>query len=121
MFRTTEAPYAAFALHRVTAALDRYAGQWIEAHTDACRASEILGEQTEATLDLRMICLDHRRQEAAALIGALGAGDAAVVSRSATAVAELPDIASCADVAALRARGQEVGIAVRVGQFAHLR
>jgi tetratricopeptide (TPR) repeat protein len=102
VFRTTDAPYATFALHRVTAALDRYARQWIEAHTDACRASEILGEQTEATLDLRMICLDHRRQEAAALIGALGAGDAAVVSRSTTAVAELPDIASCADVAALR-------------------
>jgi hypothetical protein len=51
-----------------------------------------------------MACLERRRQDAAALIGTLATADPAVVTRAIEAVAGLPDIAMCADIAALRQR-----------------
>ncbi|HSS01717.1 MAG TPA: serine/threonine-protein kinase, partial [Kofleriaceae bacterium] len=100
VFAASTAPYAAAAFARVTGALDEYATRWTQAHTQACRATRILGEQTEATLDLRMACLERRRQEVAALVGTLSAADGAAIGRSVTATESLGDIASCADVAA---------------------
>ncbi|HEV7559814.1 MAG TPA: serine/threonine-protein kinase, partial [Kofleriaceae bacterium] len=50
-FGASHLPYAPFAAHEVDDALDRYADGWIAAHTDACRASQVRGEQTEAMLD----------------------------------------------------------------------
>jgi tetratricopeptide (TPR) repeat protein/predicted Ser/Thr protein kinase len=101
-FTATRTPYAAAALDRVTTALDDYAARWIQAHTAACRATRILGEQTEAMLDLRMTCLERRRQEAAALADTLAAADTAGVARSVSAAVGLVDVATCADVVALR-------------------
>jgi len=80
-FGASHLPYAPFAAHEVDAALDRYAEGWIAAHTDACRASQIRGEQTEAMLDRRMLCLARRKQETTALVDALAAADDAVVGR----------------------------------------
>src|SRR5262249_26585805 len=100
-FAASKRPYAATALHEVDDALDRYAAGWIAAHTDACRATRILGEQTEAMLDRRMLCLARRKQEAAALADQLGTADDAVVDRAVVAAASLPDVATCADVTAL--------------------
>jgi tetratricopeptide (TPR) repeat protein len=101
-FTAVHAPYADDALVRVQAGLDRYAAQWISAHTDTCRATRIRGEQTEATLDLRMTCLERRRQAAAALAGTLATGDAATVRSAVAAVLALPDLSACGDLAALR-------------------
>ena len=101
-FSATHLPYAATTLTRVTGAFDRYAAQWTQAHTEACRATRILGEQTEAMLQLRMVCLERRRQEAAALVAALAAPDAGVVARAATAAQGLTEVAACADLAALQ-------------------
>ena len=100
-FAASHLPYAPFAAHEVDTALDRYADGWIAAHTDACRASQIRGEQTEAMLDRRMLCLARRQQEATALVDALTSADDAVVGRSVVAAGTLPDVATCADVAAL--------------------
>jgi tetratricopeptide (TPR) repeat protein/predicted Ser/Thr protein kinase len=102
-FTATRAPFAGTAFQQVAGALDRYGERWIAAHTDACRATQILGEQSASTLDLRMACLERRRQEAAALIDELVAARAAeLVARSVTAAVGLPGVASCADLAALR-------------------
>jgi eukaryotic-like serine/threonine-protein kinase len=102
-FTSAQVPYADMAFQQVARALDRYGAQWITAHTDACRATQILGEQSGATLDLRMTCLERRRQEARALVGELAAArDAALVARSVTAAVGLVDVGACADVAALR-------------------
>jgi tetratricopeptide (TPR) repeat protein/predicted Ser/Thr protein kinase len=101
-FAATRAIYADAASHRVADLLDRYAAGWIQAHTDVCRATRILGEQTEATLDLRMVCLGRRRQSVDALVAALLSADASTVARSLDAVSRLPELSACADLAALR-------------------
>jgi serine/threonine protein kinase len=95
-------PYAVAAVPEVEAALDRYALRWADAHRDACRATRVRGDQTEALLALRMACLERRRQEAAALIDTLGRADAKVATRAVDAIAKLEDVAACADVAALQ-------------------
>jgi len=101
-FAATHALFATEAFSQVAASLDRYATRWTEAHTATCRATRILGEQTEAMLELRMTCLERRRQDAAALIGTLATADLAMLTRAVGAAASLPDIAACADVAALQ-------------------
>jgi len=83
-------------------AFDQYAVKWTQAHTEACRATRILGQQTEADLELRMTCLERRRQETAALVDTLATADPAVVARSVTAAVGLPDVAACADLEVLR-------------------
>jgi len=50
----------------VEAALDRYAAAWVDARLDACRATRVRGEQSEALLDARVRCLDDRALEARA-------------------------------------------------------
>jgi tetratricopeptide (TPR) repeat protein/predicted Ser/Thr protein kinase len=101
-FAASRAPYAATALHQVTGAFDQYAVKWTQAHTEACRATRILGQQTEAELELRMTCLERRRQEAAALIETLASADGAVVAQAVTAAVGLPDVAACANLVVLR-------------------
>ena len=100
--RTVGRAYTVAAVPDVTAALDHYAVRWADAHADACRATRVRGDQTEAILALRMTCLERRRQEAAALIDGLARADAKVATRATDAVAKLVDVAACADVAALQ-------------------
>jgi len=100
-FTATGAPFAAATLHQVLATLDQYAQRWTEAHTATCRATRILGEQTEAMLDLRMTCLERRRQEAAALIDTLATADIAAVTHAVEATAGLTDVATCAHITEL--------------------
>jgi tetratricopeptide (TPR) repeat protein len=101
-FTAIRAAHADDALVRVNAGLDRYAAQWITAHTDACRATRVRGDQTEAVLDLRMTCLVRLRLMAGALVDALATGGGETVLSSVSAVTRLPEITACADLAALR-------------------
>jgi tetratricopeptide (TPR) repeat protein len=94
--------YATAAAQGVVGALDRYAVDWTAAHTEACRATRIRGEQTEVMLDMRMVCLERRRQAAAALVDTLVSADAAGITRSVEAALALPDVAICSDIAALQ-------------------
>ncbi|MEO8698451.1 MAG: serine/threonine-protein kinase [Kofleriaceae bacterium] len=80
--------------------LDQYAARWTAAHTEACRAS-VRGEQTESMLDLRMICLERRRQAVVALVDVLATADATTASRAASAGAGLPDVNDCSQIATL--------------------
>jgi len=100
-FTATGAPFAAAALHQALATLDQYAQRWTESHTATCRATRILGEQTESMLDLRMTCLERRRQEAAALIDTLAMADIAAVTHAVEATAGLTDVATCAHITEL--------------------
>jgi tetratricopeptide (TPR) repeat protein/predicted Ser/Thr protein kinase len=101
-FAASQLPFAATVLAQVTTALDRYAETWAQAHTEACRATRILGQQTEAELEARMICLEQRLQGASALIDTLAAPASGAVARSVAAVTRLPAVAECADLPVLR-------------------
>ncbi|WP_224245736.1 serine/threonine-protein kinase [Hyalangium gracile] len=100
-FTATGAP-TAVSLHAATGrVLDAYAQAWVGAHRDACEATRVRGEQSEAALDLRMRCLDRRRRELGALTDVLLSADKAAVLRAPEAAQALSPLSACADVEAL--------------------
>ncbi len=103
-FNGTGRGYASDTAARVESALDAYARTWAGEHTRACEATYVRGEQSEKLMDLRMRCLDRRRQELGALTQLLGRKpDREVMDRAVRAVFDLVDPAVCADVDALTA------------------
>ncbi|MCX4242170.1 serine/threonine-protein kinase [Paraliomyxa miuraensis] len=85
-------------------ALDGYARRWMDAHTDACEATHVRKEQSEALLDLRMACLGQRLEDLGDAITLLSEADADVVDHALAIVDGLPTVASCGDVMSLRER-----------------
>nr|MCH9687840.1 serine/threonine protein kinase [Deltaproteobacteria bacterium] len=72
-------PFAADTVRRVTDRMDAYATTWIQQHTAVCEATRVAGDQSERLLDVRMSCLDRRRDELGALIGVLSEPNEAAV------------------------------------------
>jgi CubicO group peptidase (beta-lactamase class C family) len=103
-FKKTRLRDEAATFAAVASLLDRYAASWVEARTDACRARRSRGELNEDVSDLRMICLEDRRDEVAALTELFTRADADLVRRARDEAASLPSIAGCTDVTALRER-----------------
>ncbi len=96
--------YANDTFHRVAESLNAYAGTVILARTDACEATHVRHEQSDALLDLRMRCLDRRTSALAALVELFSRrGDVDVLDNAAQAVAALPPVSACADIDALQA------------------
>jgi tetratricopeptide (TPR) repeat protein/predicted Ser/Thr protein kinase len=102
-FLATGTPYAKDAVRGATSALDGYARAWSAMRTDACLATRVRHEQSDELLDLRMQCLGERRSELAALSSVFASADAKTVEHAVSAAASLTDVASCGNVAALRA------------------
>jgi tetratricopeptide (TPR) repeat protein len=94
---------AAEAWPRVERALDRYAGDWVDLHRRACEATRVYGEQTEEQLDVRLRCLDRRRDELAATAQLLAGADGQVAARAVSIAGGLPPVAGCNDAQSLRA------------------
>jgi len=97
----TGKPEAAEMGSRVTHLLDDYTRRWVEASTEACRATRLRGEQTEALLSVRVVCLERRLQDVKAVTGVLSTVDVELLPKAADTVALLPSLASCADVASM--------------------
>jgi tetratricopeptide (TPR) repeat protein len=83
--------------------LDRWAGDWIAQHTEACEATAVRREQSEALLDRRMECLASRREELATLLEVAARGDASTVDNVLPALGWMTPLDGCADVAGLAA------------------
>jgi serine/threonine protein kinase len=87
--------------------LDRWAKNWVEARTDACRATHELAEQSPTLLDMRIACLDRQAVTIAALTESLAAPfdrHSTLESRlelALTAAFELPDPRDCEAAALL--------------------
>ncbi|HVE84598.1 MAG TPA: tetratricopeptide repeat protein, partial [Myxococcales bacterium] len=86
---------------RAAAALDAYAQGWLAMHRDACEATALRGEQSEAALQLRMECLGTRLRELQSLTALLSTADAPMAGQAVDAALGLTSVRSCADVAAL--------------------
>ncbi|HVG62051.1 MAG TPA: serine/threonine-protein kinase [Hyalangium sp.] len=97
----TGKPGAAEVAERVTRMLDDYSRGWVEMSTEACRATRIRSEQTEALLSLQMVCLERRLKDVKAVTGVLAAADAELVEKAVDTVSLLPSLRSCADVTSL--------------------
>ncbi|HZJ64071.1 MAG TPA: serine/threonine-protein kinase [Kofleriaceae bacterium] len=100
-FRTTGLPYATDTFTKVDRGLRQWQAAWARGHRDACEATEVRHEQSEALLDRRMQCLAKAKAEVAALVSLLAHADRTAVDRAAQASLEVgaPDV--CADPAAL--------------------
>ena len=90
------APLAAETARRTASLLDGYGEAWIESHRDACEATRLRGEQSERMLDLRMLCLERRREEVRALTGVLLSGGAEIGAGAVRAVESLSPLSACA-------------------------
>jgi eukaryotic-like serine/threonine-protein kinase len=101
-FDATRASYAPAAFTKLEDALDAWTERWRAMRVDACRATRERGDQSEHLLDLKVACLDRRRDEVASLTTALaGPLDAAALDRAVEVVTTLPAMDACADSAAL--------------------
>jgi serine/threonine protein kinase/tetratricopeptide (TPR) repeat protein len=101
-FAATKKPYAAATFRTVSATLDRYVGQWASQRSDACAATNLRGEQSQAMLHRRAACLDDRRDALKALVDLLATADAAMLDKAVDAAQSLPRLAACADIDQLR-------------------
>jgi tetratricopeptide (TPR) repeat protein len=100
-FDETELAFAADTAARVSGRLDDYAARWVEAHTDACQATHMRGEQSAAMLDRRMACLGQRSDALDSLAQVFLDADPQVVMNAVAAASRLPAIERCADTEAL--------------------
>ena len=101
-FAATRLAYAGVAAEQAEKNLDAYAKAFVGGHQEACEATQLRGEQSASVEDLRMTCLEGRRGALASLVDELVKADAKVVDRAPRATLGLPELASCADVAALQ-------------------
>jgi len=100
-FRATQLPYADRVLETAAARLDGWAAGWREMRTEVCAATHVRHEQSPELLDLRMACLDARREELGALVQIFVAADAKTVETAVQAAHKLSSLTACADARAL--------------------
>jgi eukaryotic-like serine/threonine-protein kinase len=81
--------------------LDAFASAWSSARQDACEDTVLHGEHSGASMDLRLTCLDRKRQAFDALVQTFESADLQVVAKATQAVQQLPELTECADLAAL--------------------
>lgn len=102
--------------------IDAWAGTWTEQRVQACEATHVRHEQSEALMDRRMVCLDRARDALAALKNAFARADASLVTGALEAVESLPDVDACSNTDRLsRELVPEPALAARVREgFARL-
>ncbi|MCH9684994.1 MAG: tetratricopeptide repeat protein [Deltaproteobacteria bacterium] len=101
-----DASYAEGVRSRTLAAIDDYADAWTTAHTEACEATTIRGEQSPRVMDLRMSCLHRAANQLSATVDTLADADADVVRKAHRLTSNLPPLLRCADIEALEAEGE---------------
>ncbi len=88
----------------VLEALDGWTDEWIAGHRDACETSTLRGEQSPATMDLRMGCLTRMRMQLRASTDLLAHADEQIAGKAMDVAQGLPSPSRCEDVARLQSR-----------------
>jgi len=104
-YAATKASFAEQSYAGLERALDAYTADWTKAAVESCEATRIRGEQTDDVFAVRQECFDQRLEEVRALSRLLASADAGVVERGDKVVFGLEPLATCNNVAALRAPG----------------
>ncbi|MEM7159710.1 MAG: tetratricopeptide repeat protein [Myxococcota bacterium] len=99
----TDLPYAEDSWTRLSELLDGYAAELSAGYVDACQATLVEDERSEAATAARIRCLDGRRDQLAGLRDALSTNGPELMPRSVLAARGLPSVASCADPAYVQA------------------
>ena len=91
------------AFRGVERALDGYTHAWAAMHQDACEATRVRGEQSEAMLDLRITCLERRARDVKALVTLFERRGKGASASAVQAAYGLPPLQECADLGQLAA------------------
>jgi serine/threonine protein kinase/tetratricopeptide (TPR) repeat protein len=97
----TGVPFAAQSWSLLRDRFDAWTSAWLQGRLDACLATHVRHEQSEAMLDRRIACLDRRLHEARGVLELVAAGDGDDVARIPELLATLGDPTACSDVDAL--------------------
>lgn len=101
--RASGRAWAGDAADVVIARFDVFARQWAAMRSDACEATHVRGEQSDALLDLRMSCLDRRLHGFAALVDVVSDADQTDLAKAVDAAGAVDDLDACDDADALAA------------------
>ncbi|MBI5542646.1 MAG: tetratricopeptide repeat protein, partial [Deltaproteobacteria bacterium] len=102
-FVATGKSYAADAFRSTESRIDLFEARWKDMRREACESRE-RGQQSDLVHGLRTACLERRRRELRALVGALLDAEAQVVTHAVEALESLTDeLKACADVDSLLA------------------
>ncbi len=99
----TGAPLAREFAERTGRILDAYAVEWARVHREANEATRLRAEQSVATMNDRLACLDAAREEMGALVDVLSRADSVVSMHALGAAYGLPTPATCLQPSAARA------------------
>ncbi len=102
-FAGSEMAFASGVWDRIAPRMDAWADQWQAMHTEACEATRIRGEQSEAVMDLRVACLQRAKLGLDATARVLNDARPKAIQRAHTLVEGLPKLSACADLEALQA------------------
>jgi eukaryotic-like serine/threonine-protein kinase len=102
-FLATGKSYAPDVFATVSAALTGYAQRWAAMYKETCEATQVHGEQSAEVLDLRMSCLQERRDGLRALTDVFSQATGEVVENAVSATNALGTFDRCANVPLLRA------------------
>ncbi len=95
--------YAPALASRLAGRLDVYAVEWARGYDDACAATHVRGEQSDAVLDQRMGCLSRRLAGFRAAVALLAEPSAALIKRAPRLVGGLAAVDECEDMELLGA------------------
>ncbi|HWB81346.1 MAG TPA: tetratricopeptide repeat protein, partial [Nannocystaceae bacterium] len=91
------AAYADGVADRVEQGVDDWVASWREVHAEACAAADA-GTRSAQLVERELLCLERRRFELDALLGALTTSTKAVTGRALQAVAALPSPTICGEL-----------------------
>lgn len=98
-FESSALPFASDVWRKLEGELDGYANAWTEAHHEACAATQVRHERSQALMTAQMDCLAQRRRALESLTRALAdTPSASAIGRALEAVRGLPAVSSCTDL-----------------------
>ena len=100
-FRATGSPVAEQSFSLVDSTLNQFAVDWSQSRGEACRATEVRHEQSQAMLDRRMLCFDRRLRERNAVIKLLHSADAKAVAETGDILSTIDPVSRCNDLESL--------------------
>ncbi|MEM9460328.1 MAG: serine/threonine-protein kinase [Myxococcota bacterium] len=103
-FAATQHPAAVDTSRRITGALDDYMHNWAAAYDDACAATHVRKEDSEADFAQRVVCLMEHRAQVDELVDSLAQPDACTLDQTLLAAQQLPDPRGCDEVDPVSAR-----------------
>ncbi len=98
-FAGSELQFANDTWRQLEGELDAYAAGWVDAHRDACAATHVRGEQSQALMAARMECLAGRKRALLSLTGEFQDPSVEAVEGALQAARSLPKVAPCSDTA----------------------